>query len=161
MKKWVLSSLLLLLAAGSLRAEPVSPGPSCDTVFWWLAGGISSARIQRLISPDATRVVSCSASTQCRHTLQKAGADAGLIASLQQQDAKLTLKRNGAGPNAARKTDGDSSCTNSGTAAQIAILVHEKNLNAAQDKLRAWLRPDAETPVPAVTLNGALLHFVL
>jgi tetratricopeptide (TPR) repeat protein len=162
-KKWVLSSLLLLLAAGSLRAEPVSSGPSCDTVFWWLAAGISSARIQRLISPDAIRVVSCSASIQCRHTLQKAGADAGLIASLQQQDAKLTPKGKGAGPSAARKADGDSSssCTNSGAAAQIAILVHEKNLNAAQDKLRAWLRPDADTPVPADTLNGALLHFVL
>jgi tetratricopeptide (TPR) repeat protein len=160
-KKWVLSSLLLLSAAGSLRAEPVSSGSSCETVFWWLAAGISSARIQRLTSSDATHLASCSSSIGCRHTLQKAGADAGLIAGLQQQDAKLTPKSKGANTIADRKTAGDTSCSSSGPAAQVAILVHEKNLNAAQDKLRTLIRPDTDTPAQAASSNAALQHFVL
>ena len=49
MKRCVLRWLLLLLAAGSLQAEQAPPTPASDAIFLWLAGGISSARIQRLI----------------------------------------------------------------------------------------------------------------
>jgi tetratricopeptide (TPR) repeat protein len=161
-KKWVLSSLLLMLAAGSLRAEPVSSGSSCERVFWWLAGGISSARIQRIVSSDQTLAASCSASAQCRHALQKAGADTGLIASLQQQDAKLTAKPKSPGSNADRKMAADPSCAETSRAAQVAILIHQKKFDAAQDKLRTLLRSDADTTaVAAATPNPSLLHFVL
>jgi len=44
-KRCVLSWLLLLLVAGSLQAEQVPSTPASGTIFLWLAGGISSARI--------------------------------------------------------------------------------------------------------------------
>src|SRR5437868_4291576 len=47
-KRCVLRWLLLLVAAGSLQAEQAPPTPPSDAIFLWLAGGISSARIQRL-----------------------------------------------------------------------------------------------------------------
>ena len=91
MKRCVLKSLLLLLAASSLQAEQVPSAPASDAIFLWLAGGISSARIQRLAqtrneSPNALAnsapSLSCHATTQCTRVLQKAGGDAGLIQSL-------------------------------------------------------------------------------
>jgi len=152
-KRCVLIWLLLLLVAASfsLQAEQVSPTRASDAIFLWLAGGISSARIQRLAqapdrTPDETRNLACHATTQCTRALQKAGADSILIQSLVRQ-------------NSDRKTAANASCACSGPAAQVAALVHAKNFNAAEDKIRALLRNDndAEKAAP----NNAPLHFVL
>ena len=175
MKNCFLRSLLLLLAIGSLdlHAESVLPAPGCDSIFWWLAGGISSARIQRLAqSNDATEKVSFHASPQCTHILQKAGADAGLIESLMHRGASASSKqssnqsskqssnqlsnKSGSGTSAGKPAV-DPSCAASSAAAQVAILVHNKNFDAAEDKLRTLLRAD----VAAESSNTALLHFVL
>jgi hypothetical protein len=83
---------LLLLAAGSLRAEP-APASASDAIFLWLAGGISSARIERLTTerqaptPDETRALSCHATPAYTRALQKAGADSNLIQSLARQNS--------------------------------------------------------------------------
>jgi len=157
-KRCVLRWLLLLLAAGSLQSEQVPPTPPSDAIFLWLAGGISSARIQRLAQTqnaqtrDEPRSLSCHATTQCTRALQKAGADAGLIQSLARQSL---------GPSSNlspyRKSAASAPCACSSPAAQVAALVHDKSLNAAEDKIRALLRDDADDALP----NNALLHFVL
>ena len=87
MKRCVLRWLLLLLAAGSLQAQQVPSTAASDAIFLWLAGGISSARIQRLAQPrnelsNSALNLSCHATTQCTRAFQKAGADASLIQSL-------------------------------------------------------------------------------
>ncbi|MGD0600117.1 MAG: tetratricopeptide repeat protein [Terriglobales bacterium] len=177
MKRCVLRWLLLLLAAGSLQAEQAPPTPASDAIFLWLAGGISSARIQRLVQTQnaqtqnaqtqnaqtryEARTFSCYAAPectrQCTRALQKAGADSGLIQSLLRQspDPKSGSKSGSEpGPKASRH---DVACACSSPAAQVAALVHEKNFEAAEDKLRAQLRDDAGTSPQ----NKAALHFVL
>ncbi len=156
MKRCVLIWLLLLLVAGSfsLQAEQVPPTPASDAIFLWLAGGISSARIQRLAqAPDRTaeaaRNFSCHATTQCTRALQKAGADSGLIQSLVRQ-------------NSDRKPASNASCSCSGPAAQVAALVHAKNFDAAQDNIRVLLRDNADYALPNhASPNNAALYFVL
>jgi len=144
-KRCVLRWLLLLLAAAPLQAEQAPPTPVCDVVFLWLAGGISSARIERLIqtqnaqTPGQTRTLSCQSTSQCTRALQKAGADSGLIHSL-------------AGRSPERKSAANTSCVCSSPAAQIAALVHDKNFDDAENKIRALLHDDA---------NNGLLNFVL
>jgi tetratricopeptide (TPR) repeat protein len=163
-KRCVLKWLLLLLAAGCLQAEQAPPTPASDAIFLWLAGGISSARIQRLIQSqnaqsqnaqtrDEVRTFSCHATSPCIRALQKAGADPGLIQSLVRQSPDLR-SGSGPGPKASRH---DASCACSSPAAQVAALVHDKNFDAAEDKIRALLRQDADTSSP----NNAALHFVL
>src|SRR6266403_1329519 len=94
-KRCVLSWLLLLLVAGSLQAEQVPSTPASGTIFLWLAGGISSARIQRLaLTRNEALNPSCHATTQCTRALQKAGADAGLIQSLGRQSSDRSSDRN-------------------------------------------------------------------
>ena len=152
MKRCVLRWLLLLLAAGSLRAEQVPSTPASDAIFLWLAGGISSARIQRLAhTRDEAISPSCHATTQCTRALQKAGADAGLIQS---------LKRQSSDQNRDRKPAASAACACSSPAAQIAALVHDKKFDAAEDKIRTLLRDDADGGSPR-SPNNALLHFVL
>ncbi len=162
MKRCVLRWLLLLLAAGSLQAEQAPLTSASDAIFLWLAGGISNARIQRLIQTqnaqtqnaqtrDGARTFSGLATSQCTRALQKAGADAGLIQSLvhRSPDPKFGWQSGSEpGPKAGRQ---HASCACSSPAAQVAALVHDKNLDAAEDKLRALLRDDA---------NNAALHFV-
>ncbi|MGD0790852.1 MAG: tetratricopeptide repeat protein [Terriglobales bacterium] len=126
--------------------------PASDAIFLWLAGGISSARIQRLAqtrheSPDAARNLSCRATTQCTQALQKAGADSGLIQSLVRQSSN---RRPDQSPT--RNSAASVACACSSPAAQVAALIHDKNLEAAEDKIRALLHDDA---------NNSLLHFVL
>jgi tetratricopeptide (TPR) repeat protein len=166
-KRCVLRWLLLLLAASSLHAEQAPPTPASDAIFLWLAGGISSARIQRLAqarteSPDklanSAQNLSCHATTQCSRALQKAGAEAGLIQSLGRQSSVQ---------NRDRKSAASTSCTCSSPAAQIAALVHDKKFDAAEDMIRTLLRDDADVTSPNSALsnsalpNDALLHFVL
>jgi tetratricopeptide (TPR) repeat protein len=166
-KRCILRSLLLLLVAGSLRAEQVPTTPA-DAIFLWLAGGISSARIQRLAqTADETWLLSCPATMQCNrqctHALQEAGADAALVQSLVHQSAgRQSIDRRSsdakAGTEQAPKTGRlHPSCNCSTAAAQIAALVHDKNFAAAENKLRALVRDPADTSLP----NDALLHFVL
>lgn len=133
-----------MLAAGSLQAEQVPATSASDAIFLWLAGGLSSARIQRLAqTPNSAHNLSCHSATQCTRALQRAGADSGLIQNLGHQNL---------GHQSDRKPAAETPCTCSSRAAQVAALVHDKNFSAAEDKIRALLPDDA---------NGALLHFVL
>lgn len=155
-KRCILRWLLLLLAAGTLQAEQGPTAPSSDAIFLWLAGGISSARIERLAQTGAEkRTLSCHAAPQsiqqCTRALQKAGADSELIQS---------LLRQGSG----RKSAASASCACSGPAAQVAALVHDRNFDAAEDKIRALLRNDNDADNVSqnhASQNNALLHFVL
>jgi len=146
-KRCVLKTLLLLLAAGSLQAQQVPSTAASDAIFLWLAGGISSARIQRLAQTrDEALNPSCHATTQCTRALQKAGADAGLIQSLGRQNRDRKPAATAA-----------CACACASPAAQIAALVHDKKFDAAEDKIRILLRDDAGDASP----NSALLQFVL
>ena len=95
----VLGWLPLLLAAGFLQAEQTSPASASDAIFLWLAGGLSSARIQRLatLQPsqarDETATLSCHATLQCTRSLQKAGADSPLIQSLARKNSERNSDR--------------------------------------------------------------------
>jgi tetratricopeptide (TPR) repeat protein len=160
-----------LLTAGSLWAEPVSPAPNCDPIFWWLASGISSARIQRLAqTAGSAQGAFCRASTQCARTLQKAGADAALIQSLSGRDVKANSNGNSKAVadrsaeaaltnRTVRKPVAAASCTTSSVAAQVALLVHDKSFDTAEDKVRTLLH--SEEPVANSLDDSALLHFVL
>jgi tetratricopeptide (TPR) repeat protein len=130
-KHRVLSGLLFLLVAGALRAEQAPSSTSPDTVFYWLAAGISSPRIQRL---TAERGLVCHLTPQYTAALKKAGADAALIHTL------------------ARKSTATTACSSATPAAQIAALVHDRRFDAAETNVRALLRDDAASPV---------LYFVL
>jgi tetratricopeptide (TPR) repeat protein len=156
-KRCVLRWLLLLLAVGSLQAEQAPPTSPSNSIFLWLAGGLSSARIERLVlAQDQGRNPRCHATTQCTHALQRAGADAGLIQSLGRQISKETLRD---GPN---RKSADASCACAGPAAQLAALVHDKNFNAAEDRVQALLRDGADrSSAENASRNIALLHFVL
>lgn len=132
MKRSVWSGLLLLLVAGSLRAEQAPRITSADTIFYWLAAGISSPRIQRL----AERGLACHLTPQYSAALKKAGADASLVQSLERK------------PTAA--------CNSSTSAAQVAALAHAKKFDAAEDKVRALLRDDASNPLLYFVLGTIL-----
>jgi len=140
---------LLLLAAASLQAEQAPPSAVSDAAFLWLAGGISSARIERLIqtqnpqTPSQTRALSCQSTSQCNRALQKAGADSGLIQTL-------------VGRSSERKSAANASCVCSSPAAQVAALVHDKSFDAAENKVRALLHDDANNDA-----RNGLLNFVL
>jgi tetratricopeptide (TPR) repeat protein len=157
-KRCVLRWLLLLLAAGSLHAEQVSSTAASDAVFLWLAGGISSARIQRLAQTrDEALNPSCHATAQYTRALRKAGADSGLIQSLGRRSLSQSSNQNRDQKPATSAASGCSS-----PAAQIAALVHDKKFDAAEDKIRTLLRDNAGVASPNSALpNSALLHFVL
>ena len=128
-----------------MPAQQATPVPASDPIFLWLAGGISSARIERLAqTPGSTPAISCHATTQCTRALQKAGADSALIQSLAHQAS-------------GQKSSPGVSCACSTPAAQVAALIHDKNFETAEDKINAMLRDDAASSLP----NQALLHFVL
>lgn len=159
MKRCVVRSLLLLLATNWLHAEQVPATSPCDSIFLWLAGGISSARVERLAetpspriqktkSSDQSRNLSCRITPECTRALRAAGADDVLIHRL----AKVDSTRN-----SSPKVKVARSC--SGPAAQIAALVHDKKFDAAQDKTSALIR-DHVNADDALS-NSALLHFVL
>jgi tetratricopeptide (TPR) repeat protein len=175
-KRCVLTSLLLLLAAGLIQAEQAPTATASDSIFLWLAGGISSARTERLAevpAPSQARTASeansarksaqssgCHATVQCTRALQKAGADAVLIQSLGGQSSGRSSERS---PNSK-----SAPCNCSSPAAEVAALVHEKNFNAAEDKIRALISLDAKDDASRGTNNDAdngshtaLLNFVL
>jgi len=135
-KRSVWRGLLLLLAAASLRAEQAPPATSSDTLFYWLAAGISSPRIQRLTNQHS---LLCHLTPQYTAALKKAGADANLIQSL------------------GRKSTAATACSSSTPAAQVAALAHDRNFDAEEDKVRALLRDDAANPWLYFVL-GAILR---
>ncbi len=170
MKRSFLRWLFLLLAVGSVQAAQAPLVPAPDSIFLWLAGGISSARIQRLVqsplgSPEATSVVSCRETPQFIRALQNAGADAALIQGLASQisasgsdargsDTRGSEKSPDKNSRRSSKKDWDRSpaasapCSSSSPAAQIAALVRDKNFSAAEDKIRNLLRDDSGEAVP-------------
>jgi tetratricopeptide (TPR) repeat protein len=153
--KFCVRWFLLLLVTGSLQAQQAPPAAVPDNVFLWLAGGISSARIERLaLTQNSVRDPSCHASTQYIRTLQKAGASADLIQSLVRQISEKSSEK--------RKSEATTPCTCSSSAAQVAALVHDRNFTAAEDKIRALLGNDADAALSGdASKNIALLHFVL
>ena len=155
MKNCVLGSLFILITAASLFAEPASPVTTCDSVFWWLAAGVSSARIQRLVQvPGSTQQINCRASSACGRALQKAGADTALIDALSHLSPKSLVA----------KTSVDASRASSTTAAQVAILIHQKKFDVAEEKLRALLNAKANAKATdSVTSDQdlAIIHFAL
>jgi tetratricopeptide (TPR) repeat protein len=173
-KRCVLRWFLILLAAGSLQAEQAPPESTSNAIFLWLAAGISSARVQRLAqmpyqSPDSARILSCHATTQCTRALQKAGADALLIQALvdkiparsSEKSSDKSSERS-SDKKSDRNPTANAPCSCSSPAAQVAALVHDKNFNAAEDKIRALLGDKANTARPKnASSNEALLHFVL
>jgi tetratricopeptide (TPR) repeat protein len=143
---------LLLLLAGTLQAEQTPNLTVPDSIFLWLASGISSARIERLARAlDASRNPSCHAMAACTRALQKAGADVELIRSLQWQNAERS---------SVRRSDANASCTCSIAAAQIAALVHDKNFTGAEDKIRVLLGDNIDN-INNPSERTSLLHFVL
>jgi len=165
-KRCILRWLLFLLAATSLQAEQAPPASASDAIFLWLAGGISSARIERLIQTqnaqtqnvqtlDKTGSSSCPNTSlcaqQCTRALQKAGADSDLIQSL----VRPGPARQGRDRSPQRKPAACSS-----PAAEVAALVHDKDFVAAEDKLRALLHDHADYDATN-DANKALLQFVL
>ena len=157
MKGCVLRLFLLLLAAGSLQAEQIPSTSASDTIFLWLAGGISSARIERLAqTQNQDHTLSCHVTAQYTRALQKAGGDSGLIQSLDRQNEHQNSDRNSAHQRDLKAAPA-AACAGSSPAAQVAALVHAKNFSAAEGKVRILLRDDPGTS----STNSALLHFVL
>jgi len=153
-KRCILRWLLLLLVAGSLQAEQAPSTPASDAaIFLWLAGGISSARIQRLAETwGEAEAFSCPSTPQCNRlcarALQKAGADAGLVQSLVRQN----IDPKAASESRTKVGHQSASCACSSPAVEVAALVHNKDFGAAENKTRALLHDDS---------NNVLLHFVL
>ncbi len=77
-KRGSLIFLSFVLVAGSVQAEKAPSGPALDDIFLWLAGGLSSARIQRL----ADTGLACRITPPCIRALQKSGASPALIQDL-------------------------------------------------------------------------------
>jgi tetratricopeptide (TPR) repeat protein len=151
-KPCVLILSILLLAAGAFASEPLPATAASDSIFLWLASGISSARIQRLTqslaqSPAQPHTVSCHATMQCTRSLQKAGADADLINSLAHTNSNQSQAQSSPRKSAAP-------CTCSSPAVEIAALAYAKNFDAAADKIRALLQITDDQ-------STALLHFLL
>ncbi len=145
MKRCVLKGLLLLLVASPLQGEQTPVTTVSDTIFLWLAAGLSSTRIQRLTqTTDEARTLSCHATLQCTRALEKAGAESALIQSIARQTAT-------------HRSAATNGCTCSSPAAQVAALVHDKDFAAAEDNLRSQLQSASADDVG----NRALLHFVL
>jgi tetratricopeptide (TPR) repeat protein len=166
-KRWVLKWLLVVVMACPLQAETVASTPSPDAIFLWLAGGISNARIERLVRSQKAQIgdeigtLSCQSTSsclrQCTRTLQEAGADAGLIQKLLYAPSHVQTSEQ----NPSRKFATNASCACSGAAAQIAALVHEKKYDTAEDQIRALLRNDDDNDAGNTAPKRALLNFVL
>ena len=147
MKRYVLNRLLLLFlsAAVPVHGEQTPAASASDSIFLWLAAGLSSARIQRLAeSPDHAPTLSCRATVVCTRALQKAGADAGLIRRLEHTTSAVASSIS-------------VPCSCKGPAAEIAALVHQGNIDLAEDKLNYVIRENAHANAPPL----GLLDFVL
>jgi tetratricopeptide (TPR) repeat protein len=141
-----------------LAAELPSSGPVCsgiNGIFLWMAGGISSARIQRLVGGENAHL-GCHLTPSCIRALEKAGADAKLIHFL--TDAGSNDPKTVAQPKAgtAGKSALSSSCKCAGASAEVAALVHARKLNVAEDKIHALLQDDPENATLLFVLGTVL-----
>jgi tetratricopeptide (TPR) repeat protein len=165
-KRCVPRWLLLLLTAGSLQAQQAPSGTS-NAIFLWLAGGISSARIERLMTERRTTArleqarhelavgtpsPSCNSTSLCTRALQKAGADSSLIQSFLHESSHAISNRN-----SPRKSASTAGCACSSAAAQIAALIHDRNFVAAEEMVRRQLHQSTD----GLSADSGLLHFVL
>jgi tetratricopeptide (TPR) repeat protein len=165
-KRCVLKWLLLLLTAGSSQAQP-APRSASDAIFLWLGAGISSARVERLMTESATTArreqgrhestvgtpnPSSNSTSLCARALEKAGADANLVQSFLHPRSHSISSRN-----SARKLAASTGCVCSSPAAQIAALIHDRNFAAAGDMVRTLLRENTDD----ISADRGLLHFVL
>jgi tetratricopeptide (TPR) repeat protein len=150
LKGWVptlfLSCLVFcLLTAGAVcSGETPLASDDSDDVFLWLAGGLSDARVARLAQSSPQSInLSAKSAGGCERALLRAGADRDLIQQLLHP----------ANANTAGHALG--SCAT--PAAEIAALIHEKNLVAAEAKTRKLL----ENGAGGSSEKAAQLHFVL
>jgi tetratricopeptide (TPR) repeat protein len=133
-KRCVLGWVVLLMTGFSFAA-PAPSAASSDAIFWWLAAGISSLRIERLVQD---RSLACRVPNQCA-ALPKTAPDARWTRALAQKPAS------------------DPACACSSPAAQIAALVRDKKYDAAEDKIRAVLHDDPANAWAQYAL-GAILR---
>ena len=146
MKRGCLIFLSFLLLAGSVQAEKAPSGPALDDIFLWLAGGLPSARVQRMAGAG----LACRITPSLTRALQKSGASPALIQDLARQS---TTHQNANYRNASyqkvaaqserKKSAPTASCTCGSGAVAVATFVHDKNLQAAEDKVQAMLRDDS------------------
>jgi tetratricopeptide (TPR) repeat protein len=128
------------VSAGIL-SSPKNSAPTCpgtDDVLLWLAGGISTARVQRLAGDNFR--LACHITPSCERTLEKGGADANLIRFLAGPDV-AHQKLSGSGAQKPGISPAPS-CKCAGAAADIAALVHAKSFATAEEKLHALLEND-------------------
>jgi tetratricopeptide (TPR) repeat protein len=127
--KWCIRGLICLFAATSLFAEkaPVSS----DNALLWLSTGVLNPRFERALREQG---LECRVTPEYAAVLKRAGADRKLIQKL--QSSRLAK----------------APCATSTPAAKIAVLAHEKNYRAAEDRLRTLLPNDPRNP---------WLHFAL
>src|SRR5882757_9921180 len=133
-KRCVLGWMVFALAGCSF-AERAPSAASSDTIFWWMAGGISKPRIERLTQEHSP---ACRAITSCSRTLDKAETTPAR--------ARIQAQKSGAG----------AVCACSSPAAQIAGLVSAKKYDAAESKLRAVLQDDPGNPWAHFVLGTVL-----
>jgi tetratricopeptide (TPR) repeat protein len=146
-RSW-LAGLSFLLIAGVSQAQQAPAGSSLDDVFLWLAGGLSSARIQRLAGMNlesadkGTTHPKCHLTSACVRALQNAGADASLIQKLGANTGwpGVTQRKS----TVALQAPACATCDGTSQMARVAALVQSKNLDSAEDRVRALLRKDPE-----------------
>ena len=146
MRPW-LASLCFLLSTGSAQAGQSGPIAPLEQVFIWLAGGISSARIERLAATHVTQTGGLTPA--CVRALQNAGADAQLIGLI---EAPATARPTTGSSSAHQKTASSSitqetqpaDCTDSSAAAELAALTHKKDWQSAEEKVRSLLQDDSQ-----------------
>src|ERR1700745_3853232 len=104
-KRYVLV-LILLAVTGLSSAEPTTPAASSDSIFWWMAGGISRPRIERLTQD---RNSTCRVVTACSRLSETSSGQS-------RQSQKMAAH---------------TACSCSSPAAQIAAFVSAKKYDAA------------------------------
>ncbi len=138
---WFYNLVIPSLAGRFLACRTDSFRPALDNIFFWLAAGHSSARVQHLITDVNSSPAPIGRLTpNCIHALQKAGASTALI-----QD--LTARSEDAGK--AAKTAHDKPTASfgcGGAAAELAALAYSKNFKNAENKVRALLHDDPANP---------------
>ena len=129
-----ISFLLLVAALGQAFAEWPKPQPIDRTqLMAWITGGISNARLSRLVSE---RGVAFAPSATDEKQLRAAGADGQLLKTLRASHPSVSGKSSPCSP----------------ALAKAAEFAHEKKYDAAAEQLVNVLRSDQD---------NASLHFAL
>lgn len=144
------SSLPVSATSPAVASSEASSGVSLDDIFLWLAGGISSPRIQRLTASEVASGSGGHVSPACIKALRAGGADDDLIRHFDSIAPHWLATQTGLSNHLAGTAVNQASCAR--PAAEIAFLVHVKNWSGAEAAVRAQL-----TDHP----KDARLHFVL